>query len=124
LLGQSVLDATPTAELEPITSDYVQSDEVDMGMTYAELSVYGTLRKVNKFGLYSMWQKLVVDWQDRCTPREVYKKVRDFMYYYAINRHKMTTIVSFIRQSFRWSQFLDDADKSVDTGLLCRTMYV
>ncbi|KAG8623931.1 hypothetical protein KVT40_008907 [Elsinoe batatas] len=86
------IEATPTAELEPITSDYVQSDEADMGMTYAELSVYGTLRKVNKFGLYSMWQKLVVDWQDRCTPREVYKKVRDFMYYYAINRHKMTTI--------------------------------
>jgi len=89
---QQFLDATPTAELEPITSDYVQSDEVDMGMTYAELSVYGRLRKVNKFGLYSMWQKLCVDWQDRCTPREVYKKVRDFMYYYAINRHKMTTI--------------------------------
>lgn len=89
---QQFLDATPTAELEPITSDYVQSDEVDMGMTYAELSVYGTLRKVHKFNVYSMWQKLVVDWQDRCTPREVYKKVRDFFYYYAINRHKMTTI--------------------------------
>ena len=89
---QQFLDATPTAELEPITSDYVQSDEVDMGMTYAELSVYGKLRKVNKFGLYSMWQKLCVDWQDRCSPREVYQKVRDFMYYYAINRHKMTTI--------------------------------
>lgn len=73
------LDAVPTAELEPITEDYVQSDEADMGMTYAELSIYGTLRKVNKFGLYSMWQKLVVDWQDTCTPREVYKKVRDFM---------------------------------------------
>lgn len=89
---QSFLDAVPTAELEPITKDYVQSDEIDMGMTYEELSVYGYLRKVNKFGLYSMWQKLVVDWQDRHTPREVYKKVRDFMYYYAINRHKMTTI--------------------------------
>lgn len=72
------LDAVPTAELEPITKDYVQSDEIDMGMTYEELSVYGRLRKVNKFGLYSMWQKLVVDWQDKCTPPEVYKKVRDF----------------------------------------------
>jgi NAD+ synthase (glutamine-hydrolysing) len=30
------LDATPTAELEPITKEYVQSDEVDMGMTYDE----------------------------------------------------------------------------------------
>ena len=44
-----------------------------------ELSVYGYLRKVRKFGLYSMWQKLCVDWQDKNTPREVYKKVRDFM---------------------------------------------
>jgi len=102
---QSFLDATPTAELEPITSDYAQSDEVDMGMTYAELSVYGTLRKVNKFGLYSMWQKLVVEWQDRCTPREVYKKVRDFMYYYAINRHKMTTIVSLDNNRLRIYNF-------------------
>lgn len=30
------LNATPTAELEPITGDYVQADEVDMGMTYDE----------------------------------------------------------------------------------------
>jgi NAD+ synthase (glutamine-hydrolysing) len=89
---QQFIDATPTAELEPITSDYVQSDEVDMGMTYKELSVYGYLRKVRKFGVYSMWEKLCVDWQDQHTPREVYKKVRDFMYYYAVNRHKMTTI--------------------------------
>jgi NH3-dependent NAD+ synthetase len=28
------LDATPTAELEPITENYVQADEADMGMTY------------------------------------------------------------------------------------------
>lgn len=35
------LTATPTAELEPITKDYVQSDEADMGMTYDELSDFG-----------------------------------------------------------------------------------
>lgn len=35
----------PTAELEPLREDYVQSDEADMGMTYEELSVYGRLRK-------------------------------------------------------------------------------
>jgi NH3-dependent NAD+ synthetase len=28
------LDATPTAELEPITENYVQADEADMGMSY------------------------------------------------------------------------------------------
>ena len=31
------IEATPTAELEPITKDYVQSDEIDMGMTVSGL---------------------------------------------------------------------------------------
>ncbi|KAM3082282.1 glutamine-dependent NAD(+) synthetase [Clarireedia jacksonii] len=52
------LDAPPTAELEPLTDTYVQADEVDMGMTYDELSVYGRLCKINKLGIYSMWEKL------------------------------------------------------------------
>lgn len=37
-----IVEAPPTAELEPITSDYKQSDEADMGMSYAELSVFGS----------------------------------------------------------------------------------
>lgn len=86
------LDAVPTAELEPITETYVQSDEVDMGFTYDELSTLGRLRKISKFGTVSMFRRLVVDWSDRMKPREVYTKVRNFMYYYAINRHKMTTM--------------------------------
>jgi len=78
-LLQTFIDAPPTAELEPITDDYTQSDEVvsvtssngysaipsitfmslsdivqDMGMSYNELSVYGRLRKVEKLGPYSM----------------------------------------------------------------------
>lgn len=44
------LNATPTAELEPITDNYVQSDEVDMGITYEELSIFGRLRKVDRLG--------------------------------------------------------------------------
>jgi NAD+ synthase (glutamine-hydrolysing) len=46
------LTAVPTAELEPITETYVQSDEADMGMTYDELTTFGRLRKVNKLGPY------------------------------------------------------------------------
>ncbi|KAK5108085.1 hypothetical protein LTR62_008802 [Meristemomyces frigidus] len=88
---QQFLDAVPTAELEPITNDYVQSDEADMGFTYDELSVLGRLRKTFKLGTVGMFERLLVDWNDR-TPRDVYKKVRDFMYYYAVNRHKMTTM--------------------------------
>lgn len=56
------LDATPTAELEPITENYTQSDEVDMGMTYAELSIFGRLRKVSKLGPWGMYERLVHAW--------------------------------------------------------------
>lgn len=40
-------------------------------MTYAELSVYGRLRKVAKAGPYSMFCKLVTLWKDVCSPRQV-----------------------------------------------------
>ena len=46
----SILHAPPTAELEPITETYTQTDEQDMGMTYDELSVYGRLRKISLVG--------------------------------------------------------------------------
>ncbi|XP_026388721.1 glutamine-dependent NAD(+) synthetase-like isoform X2 [Papaver somniferum] len=48
--------APPTAELEPIRSNYSQLDEVDMGMTYEELSIYGRLRKIFRCGPVSMFQ--------------------------------------------------------------------
>lgn len=65
------LNATPTAELEPITREYVQSDEMDMGMTYDELSIFGRLRKVEKRGPYSMFTKLIDEWGHRLSPAEV-----------------------------------------------------
>lgn len=86
------LHATPTAELEPITKDYVQSDEIDMGMTYEELSIFGYLRKVEKCGPYSMFLKLLHDWTPNLTPREVADKVKKFFFFYAINRHKQTVL--------------------------------
>ncbi|OBA20806.1 glutamine-dependent NAD(+) synthetase with GAT domain-containing protein [Metschnikowia bicuspidata var. bicuspidata NRRL YB-4993] len=89
------LDATPTAELEPITEDYVQSDEVDMGMSYAELSVFGRLRKVDKCGPESMFVKLYHEWSQppfNYTAEVIAEKVKRFWFFYAINRHKMTTM--------------------------------
>lgn len=86
------LNATPTAELEPITKDYVQSDERDMGMTYEELSVFGYLRKVEKCGPYSMFLKLLHEWTPRLTPAQVAEKVKKFFFFYAINRHKQTVL--------------------------------
>jgi NAD+ synthase (glutamine-hydrolysing) len=89
---EEFINATPTAELEPITADYVQSDEADMGMTYAELSIFGKLRKEKKLGPFGMFQRLLHDWKDQYSPREVADKVKRFHHFYAINRHKMTTM--------------------------------
>ncbi|KAI7864658.1 glutamine-dependent NAD(+) synthetase with GAT domain-containing protein [Spinellus fusiger] len=99
---EGFLDAVPTAELEPTTETYTQSDEVDMGMTYDELSEYGRLRKVERCGPFSMFYKLVHAWGEtlrptECidshfTPSQVAAKVKRFFFYYSINRHKMTTL--------------------------------
>ena len=118
----SFLDAVPTAELEPIKFDYVQSDEVDMGMTYEELSVFGRLRKVSKLGPWAMYEKLLHLWsappplensvvsaRDEAdhqnpdtvhaqihgrglSPRSIAEKVARFYHYHFINRHKMTVL--------------------------------
>lgn len=77
---EEFLDAIPTAELEPITHDYVQSDEADMGMTYDELSQFGRLRKVERCGPYAMFSKLVHEWGDVLKPSEV--NILDFLYFY------------------------------------------
>ncbi|KAI9889188.1 MAG: glutamine-dependent NAD(+) synthetase [Vezdaea aestivalis] len=89
---QSFLTAIPTAELEPITETYVQSDEADMGLTYDELSIFGRLRKVDKFGPWSTFTYLLHEWSGIMPPRKIYEKVRTFFYYYAVNRHKMTVL--------------------------------
>ncbi|OAL38056.1 NAD+ synthetase [Fonsecaea nubica] len=122
-LLQGFLDATPTAELIPTTNAdaHTQSDEEEMGMTYAELSVLGRLRKVGRLGPWGVFEKLLPIWTspppdseaiateargahtdpqyvhsvahgESMTPRAVYEKVRKFFYYYAINRHKQTTL--------------------------------
>ncbi|KAK6465130.1 glutamine-dependent NAD(+) synthetase [Scheffersomyces coipomensis] len=89
------ITATPTAELEPITENYVQSDEVDMGMSYDELSRFGRLRKVEKCGPLAMFIKLYHEWSQpplNLTAEQVAEKVKRFWFFYAINRHKMTTM--------------------------------
>ena len=60
-------------------------------MTYEELDTFGKLRKIEKCGPLSMFEKLVVKW-DHISPREVAVKVKRFFLYYAINRHKATIL--------------------------------
>ncbi|KAI9017590.1 hypothetical protein BC832DRAFT_572628 [Gaertneriomyces semiglobifer] len=86
------LSATPTAELEPITANYTQGDEVDMKMTYEELSIYGTLRKVGQSGPFGMFSKLLHTWGSLLSPTQIAEKVKQFWFYYSINRHKTTIL--------------------------------
>ena len=51
------------AELRPIAdgevNDYTQTDEEDMGMSYADLGIYGTLRKIHRCGPVTMFLRLL-----------------------------------------------------------------
>ena len=47
-------------------------------MTYAELSVFGRLRKVCHCGPYSMFTKLIHMWQDKYTAEEVGRPVYEW----------------------------------------------
>ncbi|EME30431.1 NAD+ synthase (glutamine-hydrolyzing) isoform 1 [Galdieria sulphuraria] len=88
---KSVTEAPPTAELEPITASYTQTDEADMGMTYEELTWYGRLRKLSRCGPVSMFCKLSKVWK-HLSYTQVADKVKFFFRMYSINRHKMTTL--------------------------------
>lgn len=111
-----ILTAPPTAELEPLQEGrLVQTDEEDMGLTYAELSDLGRLRKQAACGPYTTFCRLIHSWRGAHTPAEIAHKVlidirfpRNFFFIiqilidwtqvkhfyrcYAINRHKMTVI--------------------------------
>uniref|UniRef100_A0A7S4T6Z9 Glutamine-dependent NAD(+) synthetase n=1 Tax=Alexandrium monilatum TaxID=311494 RepID=A0A7S4T6Z9_9DINO len=103
---QRVADAKPSAELTG--AEGAQLDEEDMGMSYAELGDLGRCRKIEHGGPLSTFLRLRTLWNDgrRITPskrargdnapvtfdQQVAQKVKDFFFYNAINRHKMTTL--------------------------------
>ena len=86
--------APPTAELEPLSDDggVAQTDEIDMGMTYDELSVFGRLRKVSRCGPVSMYRSLLASWRGVHSPTVIATKVKHFFRQYSINRHKTTVL--------------------------------
>ncbi len=92
-----IVAAAPTAELQPLKEGKKpQTDEEDMGMTYDELREFATLKKVERLGPVSMFERLVQDWgprsEKRLSVREVARKVILFFKEYAKNRHKLTTL--------------------------------
>ena len=94
-------DSTPSSP-SSIPLEHTQTDEEDMGMSYAELSVFGRLRKIGLCGRLSMYRALVnggvaldetsIDIWAALSPADVAIKVKRFFKFYAINRHKMTTL--------------------------------
>lgn len=85
--------APPTAELEPLREGVKpQNDEDDMGMTYAELGLYGRLRKISRYGPVAMFRHACQLWAGTYTPEAVAAKVKHFFRCYAINRHKTTVL--------------------------------
>ncbi|KAI0109155.1 NAD+ synthase [Nemania sp. FL0031] len=93
------LEATPTAELLPLHAG-VQDDESEseMGLTYAELSVFGICRKVERLGPWSCYLRLLGLWKDRnMTPKQIAEKVMRFFRNYALNRHKSTILTPSIQ---------------------------
>ncbi|KAI3386640.1 hypothetical protein SNEBB_002310 [Seison nebaliae] len=99
---KEIVEATPTAELLPLSNDdnLVQTDEDEMGLSYEELNQFARLRRQWLCGPVSMFEKMkskemklinqvpmkqirsrVISWSE---------KVKRFFYYYSINRHKMT----------------------------------
>ncbi|KAK6337251.1 glutamine-dependent NAD(+) synthetase [Orbilia javanica] len=89
---QTFLDAKPSGELQPITEDYCQDDEGDLQMSYDELAAFAISRKDERLGAVSMFQKHVQASAGDCTPREIAEKIKKFHYFFALNRHKTTTL--------------------------------
>ncbi len=73
-----------------------------MGITYAELSTFGRLRKNDKLGPWGAYSKLLSTWGSQkskqnpndqaVSPRQIAEKTKFFFTKYAINRHKMTVL--------------------------------
>lgn len=54
-----------TAQLQTVLPGFLwQIDEIDMGMTYEELSMYGRLRMIFRCGPVSMFQVFLVTHED------------------------------------------------------------
>ena len=89
---KGVFEAPPTAELEPITKEYSQTDEADMGLSYEELGDIGRERKIKCCGPVGMFSSLAPRWQDKYTPKETAEKIKHFFRAYSMNRHKATVL--------------------------------
>ncbi|XP_022647389.1 glutamine-dependent NAD(+) synthetase-like isoform X2 [Varroa jacobsoni] len=98
---EGILDAPPTAELTPLREgQVVQTDEADMGMTYAELSTYGSLRKQHGCGPLAMYLRITAE-EPSARPADVarkwkwqFKSIDRYVSQMAISSHPRTLLSS------------------------------
>ena len=104
---EAFIEATPSAELLPLSAG-IQSDEEEMvrisratdeyrlpisqGLTYSELSMFGMLRKVDKLGPWSTYERLLLLWQGQRTPEQISEKVMHFFRTHTLSRHNQTVL--------------------------------
>ncbi len=89
-----IANCKASAELQPTSDDgkQLQVSEEEMGLSFEELDQFGKLRVLDRCGPLSMFRKLLQLWKDSHNPDTIAEKVKRFFRYYAINRHKMTTL--------------------------------
>ena len=63
-----------------------------MGLTYAELELFGKLRRVEKLGPVSMFHSIQTSGICAWSPEQLGEKIKHFFRCYGKNRHKMTTL--------------------------------
>ena len=85
----TVLDATPSAELAPAGPHGAQSDELEIGLTYEELSELGRWRANDRCGPEDAFERARTAWPHR-SATEVAERVKRFYRSYARHRHKAT----------------------------------
>ncbi|CAG9323153.1 unnamed protein product [Blepharisma stoltei] len=92
-----ILEATPTAELQPLSDWHTlqQTDEHELGLSYEEIHLMAMLRKIDHCGPLYMFNRCLTEWKTM-EPELVAKKVKKFFTYYAVNRHKMVTLTPVI----------------------------
>merc|ERR1719204_911028 len=92
----AVKRAVPTAELEPAKDGVEQTDEGDLGMTYAQIAHMGRLRKLELAGPVTMYRKLRMTAPPGSSapmePAGAQKLVKNFFTRYSRNRHKLTVL--------------------------------
>lgn len=84
--------AAPSAELKPLAEGKIlQTDEEDLGLTYAEMSALGRLRRIDRLGPFFSFKVLSRAWTH--LPIEtVATKVKKFYTLHGRNRHKMNVV--------------------------------